>query len=167
MQLDVSPDELRAAASRWHMIVSDLDEGDAPRVGLEMTWPSAAATDGIHAEAATATEAFQGRISDTAAASNNAADLYQSGEVIGAGEIKEVLGVVTSTVSDVAGIATGSVGALSGAVIGAVGQLGGAAASGTSSLVNAVSAALGHVGSSPQVPLIDQPPNEFETGEDE
>jgi hypothetical protein len=169
MQLNVDPNEVRAAADRWRMIVNDLGQGGAPPVGLEMTWPSAAATDGVHAEVATATEAFAARISDTAAASHAAANVYQNRETTGTGEIRDVLGAVTSTVSDVAGIATGSIGAFSGAVIGAVGQLSGAAASGTNILVHALTGALGHVGSPPQVPLmpvpIDQPPEGFGSGE--
>lgn len=158
MGLNVSPDEVRAAADRWRMIVNDLGECDAPPVDVAMTWPSAAATDAIHAEAATATEAFRGRISDTAAASNAAAKTYQNREAMGAGEIAGTISAVISPVAEVAGIAAGSVGA----VVGAVGQLGGAAALGTSSLVNALAGTLGHVGG-PPVP-INQSPNEFETG---
>jgi hypothetical protein len=164
MQLNVDPDEVRAAADRWRMIVNDLGEGGAPPVGLAMTWPSAVATEAIHAETAAATEAFAARISDTAAASHAATNTYQNREMMGAGEIKDVLGAVTSSVSDVAGIAIGSAGAASGAVIGAVGQLSGAAASGTSNLVNALTGSLSHVGGPPQVP-IDRPPEGFESGE--
>jgi hypothetical protein len=158
MGLNVSPDEVRAAADRWHMIVNDLGECDAPPVGVAMTWPSAAATDAIHAEAATATEAFRGRISDTAAASNAAANTYQSREATGAGEIAGTISAVISPVAEIAGIAAGSVGA----VVGAVGQLGGAAALGTSSLVNILAGTLGHVGGPPAP--INQSPNEFESG---
>jgi hypothetical protein len=162
MDLNVTPDEVRAAADRWRMIVNDLGECDAPPVGVAMTWPSAAATDAIHAEAATATEAFQGRISDTAAASNAAAKAYQNREAMGAGEIAGTISAVTSPVAEVAGIAAGSVGAVSSAVIGAIGQLSGAAALGTSSLVNTLAGTLGHVGG-PPVP-INQSPNDFESG---
>jgi hypothetical protein len=169
MQLNIDPDEVRAAADRWRMIVNDLGQGGAPPVAAAMTWPSAAATDGIHAEASAATEAFAARISDTAAASHAAANTYQSRETMGAGEIKGIISAVTSPVADAASVVTGSAGALSGAVIGTVGQLSGAAASGTSNLVNALTGALGHVGSTPQVPLmrvpIDQPPEGFESGE--
>jgi hypothetical protein len=163
MQLNVDPDEVRAAADRWRVTVNDLNEGGAPPVAAAMTWPSAAATDAIHAETAGATQAFVSRISDTAAASHAVANLYENREVVGAGEIKAVLGAVTSPVAHVAGIATGSVGAVSSAAIGAVGQLGGAAALGTSSLVNALTRSLSHVGGVPEVPS-DQPPGEFESG---
>jgi hypothetical protein len=60
--LHVDPDELRAAASRWQMIGADLGARGAPPVGLATSWPSAAATAGIHSQAAAATEAFQARI---------------------------------------------------------------------------------------------------------
>jgi hypothetical protein len=163
MQLNVDPDEVRAAADRWRMTVNDLNEGSTPPIAATMTWRSAAATDAIHAETAGATQAFAARISDTAAASHAVANLYENREVVGAGEIKAVLGAVTSPVAHVAGIATGSVGALSSAAIGAVGQLGGAAALGTSSLVNALTRSLSHVGGVPEVPS-DQPPGEFESG---
>jgi len=45
--LKVDPDELRAAASRWQMIGSDLSAGGAPPVSLGTSWPSAAATAGF------------------------------------------------------------------------------------------------------------------------
>lgn len=69
--LRVDPNELRAAASRWQMIGADLDAGGAPPVGLAATWPSAAATAGIHGQAAAATEAFQARIEGTAASGSS------------------------------------------------------------------------------------------------
>jgi cytoskeletal protein RodZ len=163
MQLNVDPDEVRAAADRWRMTVNDLNEGGAPPVALAMTWPSAAATDAIHAEAAGATQAFAARISDTAAASHAAANLYENRETVRADEIKAVLGAVTTPAAHVAGMATGSAGAVGNAVIGAVGQLGGAAALGASSLVNALTRSLGHAGGVPQVPS-DQPPHGFESG---
>jgi hypothetical protein len=165
MDLNVTPDEVRAAADRWRMIVNDLGEGGgAPPVAAAMTWPSAAATDAVHAGAAGATEAFQTRISDTAAASAAAANTYQNREMVGAGEIKDIISAVTSPVADVAGVVTGSAGAVTGTLIGAVGQLSGAAAADTSNLVNTLTRALGHVGSPSQVP-IDQPPEGVETAE--
>lgn len=162
MGLNVSPDEVRAAADRWRMIVNDLGECDAPPMNVEMSWPSAAATDAIHTEAATATEAFRGRISDTAAASDGAAKVYQHREATGAGEIAGTIGAVISPVVQVAGVAAGSLGAVSSAVVGTIGQLGGAAALGTSSLVNTVTGRLNHV-DGPPTP-IDQSPNEYESG---
>jgi hypothetical protein len=39
--LNVDPDEVRAAASRWQMIGADLGTGGAPSVSLATTWPSA------------------------------------------------------------------------------------------------------------------------------
>ena len=53
--LRVSPDELGAAATRWQMIGAGLGAADAPSVNLARTWPSAAATDGIHSQAGAAT----------------------------------------------------------------------------------------------------------------
>jgi hypothetical protein len=164
MQLNVDPDEVRAAADRWRVTVNDLNEGSAPPVAATMTWPSAAATDAIHAETAGATQAFAARISDTAAASHAVANLYENRETVGAGVIKDILGTVTSPVAHVAGIATGSAGAVTSAAIGAVGQLGGAAALGTSSLVNALTLSLSHVDGAHQVPS-DQLPGGFESGE--
>jgi len=55
--LNVDPNEVRAAASRWQMIGADLGAGGAPPVSLATSWPSAAATAGIHGQAAAATEA--------------------------------------------------------------------------------------------------------------
>ena len=90
--LNVEPDELRAAASRWQMIGADLGAGGAPPVSLATTWPSAAATAGIHGQAAAATEAFQARIEGTAAASQVAANTFQTQDTkVGADTIKDVL----------------------------------------------------------------------------
>ena len=90
--VQVDPDQLRAAASRWQMIGADLGAGGAPPVGLEMTWPSAAATAGIHGQAAAATEAFQARIEGTAAASQVAANTFQTQDTkVGADAFKDVL----------------------------------------------------------------------------
>jgi hypothetical protein len=95
--LNVDPDELRAAASRWQMIGADLGAGAAPPVSLETSWPSAAATAGIHGQAAAATEAFQTRIGDTAAASQGAASAFQTQDTkVGADAFKDVLSSVSS-----------------------------------------------------------------------
>jgi len=163
MQLNVDPDEVRAAADRWRVTVDDLNEGSTPPIAATMTWPSAAATDAIHAETAGATQAFAARIGDTAAASHAVANLYENREVVGADEIKALGAAVTTPVAQVAGMAAGSAGAVSSAAIGAVGQLGGAAALGTSSLASALTRSLNHAGGIPQVPS-DQPPGEFESG---
>ena len=45
--VQVDPNEVRAAASRWQMIGADLGAGGAPPVGLATSWPNAAATAGI------------------------------------------------------------------------------------------------------------------------
>jgi hypothetical protein len=76
--VQVDPNEVRAAASRRQMIGADLGTRGAPSVRISTTWPSAAATAGIHGQAATATEAFQARIGDTAAASQLAANAFQT-----------------------------------------------------------------------------------------
>src|ERR1700678_4814897 len=65
--LNADTDGLRAAASRWQMIGGDLGaSGGAPSVNLERSWPSAAATSGIHGQAAADTAAFQARIDENA-----------------------------------------------------------------------------------------------------
>jgi hypothetical protein len=155
--LNVDPDALRAAASRWQMIGTDLGEDAAPPVNLEMTWPSAAATDSIHAGAATATQAFQARISETAAASNHAASAYQDHDTVGVGDVKDVMELLTSPVKDMVGIVT-PLGSLGASVTGVLGQLGGTLASGTSSVVNALSGSVSHVGSHPQTAAMPLPP---------
>ena len=94
--LNADTDELRAAASRWQMIGGDLGaSGGAPSVNLAKTWPSAAATSGIHGQAAAATAAFQARIDETAAVPTNAANAYQQHETLKAGDIKDVMSLVT------------------------------------------------------------------------
>jgi hypothetical protein len=94
------------------MIGADLGAGGAPPVGLATTWPSAAATAGIHGQAAAATEAFQARIEGTAAASQVAANTFQTQDTkVGADAIKDVL----STVSNMVGMFSGSMGGLSAA----------------------------------------------------
>jgi hypothetical protein len=167
MALNVPLDEVRAAADRWRMIVNDLGEGGAPPGGLATTWPSAAATDAIHAGTVGATEAFQARISDTAAASDAAANTYHNREMLGAGDIGDLISAVTSPVEDVAGIVTGSMVAVNGVAIGTISQLSDAATSGTSNLINALAGPLGQVDNPRQVPLtpvlIDQLPEGFET----
>jgi hypothetical protein len=163
MDLNVAPADVRAAADRWRMIVNDLGEGGTPLVGQAMTWPSGAATDAIDAEAAGATEAFQARISETAAGSDAAANAHQNREIVGAADIKDIISAVASPAANVAGNVAGSMGAVSGAVIGTI------AALGTSSLVNALAGSHGHVGSPPQTPPlpapIEQPQEGFESGE--
>jgi hypothetical protein len=166
--LHVDPDELRAAASRWQMIGADLGAGGAPPGGLAMTWPSAAAADGIRARAANATAAFQTRIGDTAAATHGAANVYQNHDAtMGVGEFKDLIGAITSPISNMAGLVSGSVGSLS-AVTGVLGQVSSAAVSTSTSLVNNLTGSLSHVGSpahTPRVPVpIDQPPKGFGTG---
>jgi hypothetical protein len=152
--LRVNPDELRAAATRWQTIGSDLGEDGAPRVNLAQTWPSAAATDGIHAQAAAATEAFQARIGDTAAASHGAANTYQNHEAtVGVGEFKDLIGAITSPISNLAGMVSGSIGSLN-AVTGMLGSVSSAAVSSSSSLVNNLTGVLSHAGSPPHTPTV-------------
>jgi hypothetical protein len=57
--VQVDPDEVRAAATRWQMIGADLGAAGAPSVGISTAWPSAAATAGIHGQAAAATHYLQ------------------------------------------------------------------------------------------------------------
>jgi hypothetical protein len=90
--VQVDPNEVRAAASGWQMIGADLGAGGAPPVSLATTWPSVAATAGIHGQAAAATEVFQARIEGTAAASQVAANTFQTQDTkVGADTIKDVL----------------------------------------------------------------------------
>jgi hypothetical protein len=139
----VNPDEVRAAAGRWQMIGSDLGAGGAPPVGFATTWPSAAATNGIHAQAAAATEAFQARIGDTAAASQGAANAFQTQDTkVGADAFKDVL----SSVSSMIGMFSGSMGSVN-AATSMLGQLTSTAVSTSTSLVNNVTGTLSHAGS--------------------
>src|SRR5271163_1220329 len=124
--LNVDPNEVRAAARRWQMIGADLVAGGAPPVSLATGWPSAAATAGIHGQAAAATEAFQARIGETAAVPSSAANAYQQHETLKASDIKDVMSLVTSPLHDVVGIA-GSIGSVSSSIGGTLGQLGGQA----------------------------------------
>jgi hypothetical protein len=141
--LNVDPNEVRAAASRWQMIGADLGGGGAPPVGLATTWPSAAATAGIHGQAAAATEAFQARIGDTAAASQGAANAYQTQDTkVGADAFKDVL----SSVSSMIGMFSGSMGSVN-AVTSMLGQLTSTGVSTSTSLVNNLTGTLSHVGS--------------------
>ena len=191
--VQVDPNDVRAAASRWQMIGADLSAGGAPPVSLATSWPSAAATAGIHGQAAAATAAFQTRIGDTAAASHDAANVYPNHEAtLEAGEFKDLIGAITSPISNLAGVISGSIGSLN-SVTGVLGSVSSAAASTSSSLVNNLTGTLSHAGSSPHTPAvqvsadtppapgptasapvpgptpsppvpIDQPPKEFGTG---
>ena len=102
----VDPEELRAAASRWQMTGSDLGAGgSAPPVGVATTWPSAAATASVHGQAAAATQAFQARIADTAAATQAVAGTFQTQDTkVGADAFKDVL----SSASSMIGMFSGS-----------------------------------------------------------
>ena len=167
------------------MIGAGLGAGDAPPVNLARTWPSAAATDGIHTQAAAATAAFQTRIGETAAASHDAANVYPNHEAtLEAGEFKDLIGAITSPISNLAGVISGSIGSLN-SVTGVLGSVSSAAASTSSSLVNNLTGTLSHTGSpthtasmpehtdtaplsgptnSPMLPgLISQPPKGFGT----
>jgi hypothetical protein len=150
--LTVEPDALRAAASHWQMISAGLADGSAPPVALEKSWPSAAATDNIHAQSAAATGAFQARIDGNAAKSNSSANAFQAHETMKAGDIKDAMSLITSPLHDVIGIA-GSLGSTSSSIAGTVAQLGGQAVSVSSNLANTLTSALGHSGGSPQSPV--------------
>ena len=148
--VNADTDELRAAASRWQMIGGDLGaSGGAPSVNLERSWPSAAATSGIHGQAAAATAAFQARIDETAAVPTNAANAYQQHETLKAGDIKDVMSLVTGPLHDVIGMA-GSLGSVSSSIGGTLAQLGGQAVSVTTNLTSTLTSALSHVGGAPQ-----------------
>jgi hypothetical protein len=156
--LRVNPDELGAAATRWQMLGIGLGAGDAPPVNLARTWPSAAATNGIHTRAAAATAAFQTRIGDTAAASHDAASEYQTQDTKAEEDaFKDVL----SSVSSMIGMFSGSMGSVN-AVTSMLGQLTSTAVSTSASLVNNLTGTLSHAGSSPHTPAVpvsaDTPP---------
>lgn len=141
--VQVDPNEVRAAASRWQMIGADLSAGGAPPVSLATTWPSAAATAGIHGQAAAATEAFQARIGDTAAASQGAANTFQTQDTkVGADAVKDVL----SSVSSMIGMFSGWMGSVN-AATSMLGQLTSTAVSTSTSLVNNLTGTLSHTGS--------------------
>ena len=148
--LHADTDELRAAASRWQMIGGDLGaSGGIPSVNLARTWPSAAATSGIHGQAAAATAAFQARIDETAGLPTTAANAYQQHETLKAGDIKDVMSLVTGPMHDVISMA-GSLGSVSSSIGGTLGQLGGQAVSMTTNLTSTLTSALSHVGGAPQ-----------------
>jgi hypothetical protein len=148
--LNADTDELRAAASRWQMIGGDLGaSGGVPSVNLAKTWPSAAATSGIHGQAAAATAAFQARIDQTSSVPDNAADAYQQHETLKAGDIKDVMSLVTGPMHDVISMA-GSVGSVSSSISGTLAQLGGTAVSMTTNITSTLTSALSHVGGAPQ-----------------
>jgi hypothetical protein len=152
--LRVNPDELGAAATRWQMIGAGLGAGDAPPVNLARTWPSAAATDGIHSQAAAATAAFQTRIGETAAASYDAANVYPNHEAtLEAGEFKDLIGAITSPISNIAGVVSGSIGSLN-SVTGVLGSVSSAAASTSSSLVSNLTGTLTHAGGPSHAPAV-------------
>jgi hypothetical protein len=141
--LNVDPNEVRAAASRWQMIGADLGTGGAPPVGLATIWPSAAATAGTHGQAAAATKAFQARIEGTAAASQAAANTFQTQDTnVGADAFKDVL----SSVSSMIGMFSGSLGSVN-AATSMLGQLTTTAVSTSTSLVNNLTGTLSHAGS--------------------
>jgi len=148
--LHADTDELRAAASRWQMIGGDLGaSGGIPSVNLARTWPSAAATSGIHGQAAAATAAFQARIDETAGLPTTAANAYQQHETLKAGDIKDVMSLVTGPMHDVISMA-GSLGSVSSSIGGTLGQLGGQAVSITTNLTSTLTSTLSHVGGAPQ-----------------
>jgi hypothetical protein len=187
--VQVDPNEVRAAATRWQMIGADLSAGGAPPVSLATSWPSAAATVGIHGQAAAATAAFHARIGDTAAASQGAANTFQTQDTKAGGDaFKDVL----SSVSSMIGMFSGSMGSVN-AVTSMLGQLTSTGVSTSTSLVNNLTGTLSHAGSPPHAaptpgptdtapqsgPIgtapapgptasapvpIDQPPKGFETG---
>jgi hypothetical protein len=132
------------------MIGGDLGaSGAVPSVNLATTWPSAAATSGIHGQAAAATAAFQARMDETAAVPTNAANAYQQHETLKAGDIKDVMSLVTGPMHDVISMA-GSLGSVSSSIGGTLGQLGGQAVSVTTNLTSTLTSALSHVGGAPQ-----------------
>jgi hypothetical protein len=151
--LTVEPNELRAAASRWQTISAALADGSAPPVALERSWPTALATDNIHAQSLAATGAFQGRIAGNAATSNNSANAFQTHESMKAGDIKDVMSLITSPMHDVISIA-GSLGSTGSSIAGTVAQLGGQAVSVSSNIANTLTSALTHGAGTPQAPAL-------------
>jgi hypothetical protein len=157
--LAVDPEAVAAATSRWQVIGANLGQAGTPPVALTKAWPSAAATSDIHERAAAATGAFQERIEGTAAASTRAANTFQTHETIKAGEIKDVMSLVTSPLHDVIGIA-GSLGSASSSIAGTVAQLGGQAVSVTTNLANTLTSALSHSGDSTHTASMLDPSNQ-------
>src|ERR1700753_1250383 len=86
----------------------------------DMRAPSGA----IQGQAAAATAAFQARIDETAAVPTNAANAYQQHETMKAGDIKDVMSLVTGPMHDVISMA-GSIGSGSSSIRGTPGPLGG------------------------------------------
>jgi hypothetical protein len=110
--VNVDPNEVHAAASRWQMIGAEMGARGAPSVGISTAWPSAAATAGIHGQAAAAAEAFQTRIGDTAATSQVAANAFQTQDTkVGVDAFKDVLSAVSSMI----GMFSGSMGSVNAA----------------------------------------------------
>jgi hypothetical protein len=125
------------------MIGAELGAGGAPPVGISTTWPSAAATAGIHGQAAAATEAFQARIGDTAATSQAVANTFQTQDTkVAADAFKDVL----SSISSMIGMFSGSLGSVN-AATSMLAQLSTTAVSTSTSLVNNLTGTLSHTGS--------------------
>jgi hypothetical protein len=125
------------------MIGADLGAGATPPVSLATSWPSAAATAGIHGQAAAATQAFQTRIDGTAAASHGNVNTFQTQDTKGGGDaFKDVL----SSVSSMIGMFSGSAGSIN-AATSMVGQLTSTGVSTSTSLVNNLTGTLSHAGS--------------------
>jgi hypothetical protein len=143
-----SPNELRAAASRWQMIGADLGAGGgAPPVGLSTSWPSAAATAGIHGQATAATAAFQARIGDTASAPQSGASAFEVQDAkVGVDAFKDAL----SSVSSMIGMFSGAISSVNSATS-VLGQLTSTAVSTSSGLVNNLTGTLSHAGAPTQV----------------
>jgi hypothetical protein len=138
--VQIDPNEVRAAASRWQMIGADMGAHGAPPVGVSTAWPSAAATAGIHSQTAAATQAFQTRIEGTAAASQGAANTFQTQDTkVGADAFKDVLNSVSSMI----GMFSGSLGSVN-AATSMLGQLTTTAVSTSTSLVNNLTGTLSH-----------------------
>jgi hypothetical protein len=150
-------DEMRTTAAGWQALGDGLGAGNgAPPIGLSSDWPSAAATNGIHGQAAAATAGFQARINGSAAASTNAANAFGAHEGVKASDIKDVMSLATSPLHDVIGMA-GSLGSVSSSIGGTLGQLGGQAVSITTNLTSTLTSALSHAGGSLQNASIPMP----------
>jgi hypothetical protein len=127
--VQVDPNEVRAAASRWQMIGAD------------------------HGQAAAATSAFQARIGVTAATSQGAANAFETQDTkVGVDAIKDAL----SSVSSMIGMASRSIGSLN-AVTSMLGTLTSTAVSTSSGLVNNLTGTLSHAGSPTHAALTPEP----------
>ena len=147
--LNADTEALRAAASRWQLIGAGLASGGAPPVNLAMSWPSAAAANDIHGQAAAATAAFQARIDETAAATHQRRQRV-SATRDGKGRRHQRRDESCHwPVHDVIGMA-GSLGSVSSSIGGTLGQLGGQAVSMTTNITSTLTSALSHVGGAPQ-----------------